>query len=38
MRFEFDAEIIYWRGPAPFFYAPVPIEQADGHPARRRSS
>ena len=29
MEFEFDAEVIYWRGPAPFFYAPVPQDQAD---------
>ena len=28
MEFTFDAEVIYWRGPAPFFYAPVPAEQA----------
>ena len=23
-RFRFEAEVIYWRGPSPFFYAPVP--------------
>ncbi len=28
MEFTFDAEVIYWRGPAPFFYAPVPPGQA----------
>lgn len=28
MQFAFDAEVIYWRGPAPFFYAPVPEAQA----------
>jgi len=28
-RFEFEAEVIYWRGPAPFFFVPVPAEQAD---------
>jgi len=22
--FEFDARVIYWRGPSPYFYAPVP--------------
>ena len=27
-RFKFDAEIIEWRGPAPFFYAPIPAAQA----------
>jgi hypothetical protein len=29
MEFTFDAEIIYWRGPAPYFYVPVPRDQAD---------
>ncbi|MEO7221417.1 MAG: DUF1905 domain-containing protein [Devosia sp.] len=29
MQFAFDAEIIYWRGPAPYFYAPVPAEHAE---------
>lgn len=29
MKFKFDAEVIYWRGPAPFFYARVPLDQAD---------
>jgi hypothetical protein len=29
MEFAFDAEIIHWRGPAPFFYAPVPRDQAE---------
>lgn len=24
VRFSFETEVIYWRGPAPFFYAPVP--------------
>jgi hypothetical protein len=28
MRFRFEAEVIYWRGPAPFFYAPLPADQA----------
>jgi hypothetical protein len=27
-RFGFKATIIEWRGPAPFFYAPVPVAQA----------
>lgn len=30
LKLEFDTEIIYWRGPAPYFYAPVPAAQADG--------
>lgn len=25
-RFEFEAELIHWRGPAPFVFAPVPVE------------
>ena len=28
MEFSFDSEVIYWRGPAPFFYAPMPAEAA----------
>lgn len=28
MILEFDAEIIYWRGPAPFFYARMPEEES----------
>jgi hypothetical protein len=28
--FTFDAEIIHWRGPSPYFYAPVPPDQAEG--------
>jgi hypothetical protein len=27
-RFSFEAEIIYWRGPSPFFYAPLPKADA----------
>jgi hypothetical protein len=29
VRFVFEAEVIYWRGPSPFFYAPVPAEHLD---------
>jgi hypothetical protein len=29
LELEFDATIIHWRGPAPYFYAPVPTAQAD---------
>ena len=28
MEFRFDAEIIHWRGPAPYFYAPLPATAA----------
>jgi len=28
-RFKFEARVIYWRGPSPFFYAPVPDEHLD---------
>lgn len=28
MTIEFEAEIWYWRGPAPFYFATVPDEQA----------
>ncbi len=27
--FEFDTRVIEWRGPAPFFFAPVPQEVAE---------
>ena len=26
--FAFEAQVTYWRGPSPFFFAPVPLEQA----------
>lgn len=29
MQFAFDSEVIHWRGPAPFFYAPLPAGAAD---------
>jgi hypothetical protein len=28
IRFEFQAEVLYWRGPAPFFFAPMPAGEA----------
>ena len=28
MEFTFDAEVIHWRGPAPYFYAPLPDDAA----------
>ena len=28
MNFEFEAEIWYWRGPAPWFFVTVPPEQS----------
>jgi hypothetical protein len=29
VRFRFEAEVIYWRGPSPFFFAPIPPDQAE---------
>jgi hypothetical protein len=29
-RFGFEAEVIHWRGPSPFFFAPVPPHLAEG--------
>lgn len=29
MVLEFEAEAIYWRGPAPFVYVPVPQDLSD---------
>ncbi len=34
-QFSFEAEVIYWRGPSPFFYAPLPAPEA--HEIRRIS-
>ncbi len=28
LRLGFETTVIYWRGPSPFFYAPVPPEPA----------
>ncbi len=28
LQFSFEATVIYWRGPSPFFYAPLPPESA----------
>lgn len=28
-EFSFETTIIYWRGPAPFFYAPLPPAEAE---------
>ncbi len=28
MQIEFEGEIIYWRGPAPFFFVAVPEQQS----------
>jgi len=29
MDLTFDAEVIEWRGPAPFYYAAVPVNEAE---------
>lgn len=29
MEFSFEAEVIHWRGPSPFFYAPLPAPEAE---------
>lgn len=29
VEFRFEADVIYWRGPSPFFYAPIPPQQAE---------
>jgi len=29
VEFTFDSKVIYWRGPAPFFYAPLPADAAE---------
>ncbi len=39
MRLTFTATVIEWRGPSPYFYAPVPMDLADDvrHAARLAS-
>jgi hypothetical protein len=27
--FRFEAEVIHWRGPSPFFFAPLPAPEAE---------
>ncbi|WP_442583306.1 DUF1905 domain-containing protein [Mesorhizobium sp. ASY16-5R] len=29
LRFKFEAEVIHWRGPSPFFFAPIPRPYAE---------
>jgi hypothetical protein len=29
VEFEFSAPVIEWRGPAPFYYADIPLEESD---------
>jgi len=29
IQIRFEAEVIYWRGPSPFFYAPIPASHAE---------
>jgi hypothetical protein len=29
VQFRFETDVIYWRGPQPYFYAPIPPEHAD---------
>jgi hypothetical protein len=29
IRFSFEARIIEWRGPSPFFYAPIPAQHVE---------
>jgi acetylornithine deacetylase/succinyl-diaminopimelate desuccinylase-like protein len=38
-RFRFEAEIIRWRGPSPFFFAPAPADQVEAlRQAARRAT
>jgi hypothetical protein len=36
-QLNFTAEIIEWRGPAPFFYAPLPADKAAEISAQRKA-
>ncbi|MFI0842416.1 DUF1905 domain-containing protein [Mesorhizobium sp. IMUNJ 23232] len=28
LQFRFEAEVIHWRGPSPFFFAPIPLQHS----------
>jgi Domain of unknown function (DUF1905) len=28
LQFKFDAEVIHWRGPSPYFFAPIPMQHS----------
>ena len=28
VKFSFEAEVIYWRGPSPFFFVPIPQQHS----------
>ena len=36
-EFIFDAQVIYWRGPAPFWFAAIPEETSEQIATRSRS-
>ena len=29
VQIRFEATVVYWRGPSPFFFAPIPPKQAE---------
>ena len=37
VQFTFDAQVIYWRGPAPFWFAAIPAETSAQIAERSRS-
>ena len=37
IRFAFEARIITWRGPSPFFFAPIPADQTKALRAAARA-
>ncbi|WP_149760334.1 DUF1905 domain-containing protein [Neomesorhizobium albiziae] len=28
-QFRFEAKVIYWRGPSPFFFVPIPLQHSE---------
>jgi hypothetical protein len=28
LQLRFEAKVIYWRGPSPFFFAPIPLQHS----------
>ena len=29
LQFQFEAEVIHWRGPSPYFFAPIPAQHGE---------
>jgi hypothetical protein len=29
IQFQFEAQVIHWRGPSPYFFAPIPVQHGE---------